>query len=287
VCDIRSFSAPTILVADAKKIIDRCGSDPLAFRPRNVEGISHIMQIWPAIDLRGGQCVRLQQGDYQRETVFSDDPAETARRFAAAGAQCLHVVDLDGARAGRPVNVRQIRAIRQAVGIPCELGGGIRDEATIAEMLELGIDRLVIGSRALQDPGWFRHMCARFPHRLALGVDARDGRVASGGWLETSNIEATTFVGQFSDAALAAVIFTDIAADGMLAGPNFAALDAMQQATTAPIIASGGVTTVQHVAQLARLGLAGCIIGRALYEGKINLRDALEAVAATKPNPRA
>jgi phosphoribosylformimino-5-aminoimidazole carboxamide ribotide isomerase len=130
-------------------------------------------------------------------------------------------------------------------------------------------------------------MCARFPNRLALGVDARDGHVASGGWLETSNIEATTFVGQFSDAALAAVIFTDIAADGMLAGPNFAALDAMQQATTAPIIASGGVTTVQHVVQLARLGLAGCIIGRALYEGKINLRDALEAVAATKPNSRA
>jgi phosphoribosylformimino-5-aminoimidazole carboxamide ribotide isomerase len=235
------------------------------------------MQIWPAIDLRGGKCVRLQQGDYDRETVFGEDPAEMARHWVAQGAEYLHLVDLDGARDGKPTNLPSIRSILQAVTIPCELGGGIRSEETVGQLLDLGMSRLVIGTKALQEPDWFRRLCREFPGRLVLGIDARDGRVATEGWLQTSNVAATDMARQFNGEPIAALIYTDIATDGMLAGPNVDAMRQMQAAVDMPVIASGGVTTVDDVRALAAVPVAGCIVGRALYEGHLLLRDALLA----------
>ena len=235
------------------------------------------MQIWPAIDLRGGKCVRLVQGDYRRELVFGEDPAAMARTLVEQGAECLHLVDLDGARDGEPGNLDSIRGILAAVDVTCELGGGIRDEATIVRLLELGLSRLVIGTKALREPDWFRAVARRFPGKLVLGIDARDGRAATDGWLETSSMPAVDLARQFDDEQLAAIIYTDIAKDGMLAGPNVAAMREMQQSTRLPVIASGGVTTADDVARLAAAGLAGCIIGRAIYEGKLTLAEALLA----------
>ena len=235
------------------------------------------MQVWPAIDLRAGKCVRLQQGDYSRETVFGDDPTAMAQHWVDQGAECLHLVDLDGAKAGYPANLDSVRAILAAVRVPCELGGGIRDEDTIASLLELGLARLVIGTKALREPDWFRRVCRRFPGTLVLGLDARNGRVATDGWLETSDTSAIDLARQFDDEPLAAIVYTDIATDGMLAGPNLAAMREMQQAVRLPVIASGGVTTADDVAQLAALGVAGCIIGRSLYESRLTLQEALAA----------
>jgi phosphoribosylformimino-5-aminoimidazole carboxamide ribotide isomerase len=236
------------------------------------------MQIWPAIDLRGGKCVRLMQGDYQRETVYGDDPAAMARRWVGEGARHLHLVDLDGARDGRLINRDAVSAIARAVDIPVELGGGIRDEATIAELLQLGLSRVVVGTKALREPDWLRAMCKKFPQRIVLGIDAREGRVATHGWLETSNTSAVDLAKQLSDLPLAALIYTDIATDGMLAGPNLAAMREMASAVKLPVIASGGVTTVKDVEDLVGTGVAGCIIGRALYEHKLALADALEVI---------
>lgn len=239
------------------------------------------MQVWPAIDLRGGKCVRLRQGDYERETIFAEDPAAVARAFAEQGAQHLHIVDLEGAREGLPVNLPSVQAILDAVGIACELGGGIRDEQSVSELLGFGLSRLVIGTSALVDPEWFREACRRNPGKLALGIDARGGRVATDGWLNTSEVQAIELACQFANEPLAAIIYTDIATDGMLAGPNFDAMAEMQAAVEVPVIASGGVTTVGDVARLAQAGLAGCIIGRALYEGTLTLADALQAARST------
>lgn len=235
------------------------------------------MQIWPAIDLLGGRCVRLQQGDYQRDTVYSDDPACVARQFQDDGARHLHIVDLDGAKAGRPANLEAARAILSVVELECELGGGVRDEATIESLLELGLSRLVVGTSALKRPDWFREMCRRFPDRLVLGIDAKEGLVATDGWLETSSVAAPELAAQFADAPLAAIVYTDIATDGMLQGPNVSAMRDMQAAVDVPVVASGGVTTVADVEALATAGLAGAIIGRALYEGTITLPGALAA----------
>ncbi len=240
------------------------------------------MQIWPAIDLRGGKCVRLRQGDYARETIFGDDPAAMAHRFVEQGAEYLHLVDLDGAKTGRPENLAAVRAILAAVSIPCELGGGVRDEETIATLLDAGLSRVVIGTRALREPAWFRAMCRKYPERLAIGIDARDGRVATDGWLETSATLAVDLARQFEGEPIAALIYTDIATDGMLAGPNVGAMREMREAVTLPVIASGGVTTGEDVANLAAAGVAGCIVGRALYEGTLTLADALQAARAAR-----
>jgi phosphoribosylformimino-5-aminoimidazole carboxamide ribotide isomerase len=243
------------------------------------------MQIWPAIDLRGGKCVRLRQGDYHRETVFGNDPAAMARLWVDQGAECLHLVDLDGARDGRPVNLDGVRAILAAVDAPCELGGGIRDEETIGRLLELGLERLVIGTKALADPDWLRNVCRRFPRQLVLGIDARDGRVATQGWLELSEAGPVELARAFDDEPLAAIIYTDIGSDGMLNGPNLAAVAEMQEAVKLPVIASGGVARASDVAALAAVPVAGCIIGRALYEGTLTLADALAAAAVPAENP--
>ncbi len=238
------------------------------------------MQIWPAIDLRGGKCVRLRQGDYRQETVFGEDPAAMARRWVEQGAQQLHLVDLDGARSGHLANRQAIASILAVVEIPCQLGGGIRDEATIVQLLQLGLQRLVIGTQALKDPQWFREMCRKFPHRLVAGIDARGGRVATDGWLQTSSIEATELAKDLSSQPIAAIVYTDIAKDGMMEGPNLPAMAEMAAAVSLSVVASGGVTTASDVEQLAATGVAGCIIGRALYEGSLTLSDALAAAHA-------
>ncbi len=237
------------------------------------------MQVWPAIDLRGGKCVRLRQGDYAQETVFGDDPAAIARHWVDRGADRLHLVDLDGAKEGRPENLASIREILAAVDVPCELGGGIRSEESIRQLLELGLARLVLGTSAIKDGEWFRQMCVTYADRLVLGIDARDGDVATDGWLETSGMRATDLARAFAGEPLAAIVYTDIATDGMLSGPNVAAMQEMQAAVDLPVIASGGVTTAEDVSQLAVAGLYGCIIGRALYEGELDLENALDAAA--------
>jgi phosphoribosylformimino-5-aminoimidazole carboxamide ribotide isomerase len=233
------------------------------------------MQVWPAIDLRGGKCVRLRQGDYRQETVFAESPAAVARQFALAGARHLHIVDLEGAREGLPVNLPSVQEILAAVDIECELGGGIRDEQSVEEILGFGLSRLVIGTSALTDPEWFRAACRQYPGRLVLGIDARDGRAATDGWLNTSNVPAIDLARQFASEPLAAIIYTDIATDGMMKGPNIPAMVEMQAAVDVPVVASGGVTTIDDVARLAEAGMPACIIGRALYEGTLSLAEAL------------
>lgn len=233
------------------------------------------MQVWPAIDLRGGKCVRLRQGDYQQETIFALDPATAARQFADQGAAHLHIVDLEGAREGLPVNLPSVQEILETVKIECELGGGIRDEQSVQELLDFGLSRLVIGTSALTHPEWFREACRKYPRRMVLGIDARDGRAATDGWLNTSDVPAIDLAKQFANEPLAAIIYTDIATDGMLAGPNIPAMAEMQAAVDVPIVASGGVATIDDVARLAAAGLAGCIIGRALYEGTLSLAEAI------------
>ncbi|MBE6428199.1 MAG: 1-(5-phosphoribosyl)-5-[(5-phosphoribosylamino)methylideneamino]imidazole-4-carboxamide isomerase [Planctomycetaceae bacterium] len=234
------------------------------------------MQILPAIDLRGGKCVRLRQGDYAQETVFGDDPAEMARHWVELGGQFLHLVDLDGAKDGAPTNLEAISAIVKSVGVPCELGGGIRNEETIRSLLELGLNRLVIGTLALRQPDWFREMCRKFPNRLVLGIDARNGFVATDGWLETSQTKAIELAEQFNGVPMAAIVYTDIATDGMMKGSNVPAMKEMKDTVNVPVVASGGVTTLDDVRKLKDAGLDAAIIGRALYEGTIYLPDALK-----------
>ncbi len=242
---------------------------------------SNRVEIWPAIDLRGGKCVRLRQGDYRQETVFGDNPTAMARHWVDLGAKCLHLVDLDGAREGRPVNLASIRSIVETSGVSCELGGGIRNEESIRTLLDMGLRRLVIGTLALREPDWFRGMCRKYPNRLVLGIDARGGRVAAEGWLATSEVAAVELAGRFAGEPIAALVYTDIAADGMMAGPNVAAIVAMRAAVKWPVVASGGVTTKEDVARLAAVPMAGCIIGRALYEGMLTLPAALAAAETT------
>lgn len=243
------------------------------------------MEIWPAIDLRGGKCVRLRQGDYHQETVFNDRPAAVARQFAEAGASCLHVVDLDGAREGAPVNLPAVEEILETLNtygsdFQVELGGGIRDEQSIAELLDFGLDRLVVGTSAIKRTDWFASIVDRFPGKLVLGVDARDGLVATDGWLETSETNAVELTRQFRGKPLAAVVYTDIATDGMMQGPNVAAMAEMQRAMgDLSVVASGGVTTIDDVKRLKDAGLSAAIIGRALYEGTIDLAEAVKVAA--------
>jgi phosphoribosylformimino-5-aminoimidazole carboxamide ribotide isomerase len=244
------------------------------------QGVAQLMQIWPAIDLRGGRCVRLVQGDYQRETVYGDDPVATAREWAAQGADFLHIVDLDGARSGRPINHEAIKAVVKETNLICEVGGGIRDEAAISEFLEIGVDRVIIGTQALRQPDWFQTMCAKYPGRLVLGIDARDGFVATDGWLDLSQCTAIVLARQFLEVPLAAVVYTDIATDGMLGGPNFEAVRQMRQAVDVPILASGGIQSAEDIERLAEIPVEGCIVGRAFYEGRLSIEEALTAAAA-------
>lgn len=231
------------------------------------------MIIYPAIDLRAGQCVRLRQGDFQQETVYGSDPGEMALHWQRQGAKALHLVDLDGAKSGRPTNLDALRSIRQAVDIPLQVGGGLRTENDLNTIFEIGIERAIIGSKACKHPAWLGLMAQRYPRRILLGLDAKNGFVATEGWLEVSNIAALELARQVSSLPLAGIIYTDIAKDGMMDGPNWEGLTEMSASTTLPIIASGGVTTEDDVHRLKQMKLAGCIIGRALYEKTIDLKE--------------
>ena len=241
------------------------------------------MTIYPAIDLRGGRCVRLMEGDYARETVYGDDPVEVARRWEATGARWLHVVDLDGARAGRPMQTDLVRAIAAAVSIPVQVGGGLRDAAAVAAVLDAGAARAVVGTVAVRDPALCRTLCAAHPGRVAVGVDARDGKVRTAGWLEQSADDPVAMAARLGEMGAAAVIYTDIARDGTECGPDLDGTRAVARAAGIPVIASGGVGALDHVRAVATLaadGVEGVIIGRALYTGAVRLADAL-AVAGS------
>ena len=235
------------------------------------------VQIFPAIDLRNGRCVRLRQGDYSQETIFGDDPAAIARKWVKDGATFLHLVDLDGAKLGSPVNVDGICQIVAAVDVPCQLGGGLRTEEHIAVALSWGVERVILGSRAVMDPSWLDAVTRRFPARIVLGIDARDGRAAAQGWTEVSSIPALDLARQCASLPLAAIVYTDISRDGMLAGPNVDALAEMANAVSFPVIASGGITTLDDIRRLKKIRVAGCIIGRALYEERLQLSEAIAA----------
>lgn len=235
------------------------------------------MQIWPAIDIRGGNCVRLVQGDYEKETVYGSDPADMALRFVADGATGLHIVDLDGAKQGTNPNQTEIARLVEKVSVPCQLGGGIRSETIIQQYIDIGVDRLVVGTKALNDPKWFVEMCQKYPQRLVVGIDARGGKVSTDGWTQTSDTTAVGLAQQLAKHEIAGIIYTDIAKDGMLAGPNFEAMKEMVDSVPVPVIASGGVTTVEDVSRLATMKLSGCVIGRAIYEGRLTLQEAMQA----------
>jgi phosphoribosylformimino-5-aminoimidazole carboxamide ribotide isomerase len=236
------------------------------------------MELWPAIDLRGGQCVRLRQGDYDRETVFGDDPVAMVGRFVAAGARRLHVVDLDGAKAGGPVQADVIGRMVRAAGVPVQLGGGIRSLDIARAYVDSGVERLVVGSVAIEQPDLLEALAEALPGRIVLGLDARDGLVATRGWLETSRLAAVDIARRHERLPLAAIVYTDIAKDGMMAGPNLAALREMIDAVGLPVVASGGIARADDIRAVADCGAAGCIVGRALYDGAVTLAEA--AVAA-------
>jgi phosphoribosylformimino-5-aminoimidazole carboxamide ribotide isomerase len=236
------------------------------------------MILFPAIDLKDGQAVRLLRGEMDRATVFNDDPADQARRFAAAGFEYLHLVDLNGAFAGRPVNQAAVEAIVAAVDLPLQLGGGIRDIATVERWLAAGVTRVILGTAAVKDPALVREACRRFPGRVVVGIDARGGRVAVEGWAEVSEVSAGELVARFADVGVAAVVYTDIERDGVLTGVNLEATVALAETSALPIIASGGVASLADIEGLLAhedAGIVGVISGRALYDGRLDPAAAL------------
>jgi phosphoribosylformimino-5-aminoimidazole carboxamide ribotide isomerase len=237
--------------------------------------------LFPAVDLKNGQCVRLEQGDMARATVFNLDPAAQARAFATQGFEYLHVVDLDGAFAGKPMNERAIDRILETVAFPVQLGGGIRDMATIESWLGKGVDRVIIGTAAVREPDLVRSAAQKFPGRVAVGLDARDGKVAVKGWAETSELSALELAQRFEDAGVAAIIYTDISRDGLLKGLNLDATVALAEAVNIPVIASGGLASIDDVKALLApraSKLAGAIAGRALYDGRLDPTAALTLI---------
>jgi phosphoribosylformimino-5-aminoimidazole carboxamide ribotide isomerase len=239
------------------------------------------MILFPAIDLKNGQCVRLEQGDMARATVFNLDPAAQAKAFAAQGFEYLHVVDLDGAFAGKPINALAVEAMLKAVTMPVQLGGGIRDLDTIEAWLAKGVARVIIGTAAVRDPDLVKGAAKKFPGRVAVGLDARNGKVAVEGWAKTSQVTALEIAGRFEDAGVAAIIFTDIARDGLLQGLNLDATIALAERISIPVIASGGFASIEDVKALLApraKGLAGAIAGRALYDGRLDPKAALALI---------
>ena len=236
------------------------------------------MEVIPAIDLRGGRCVRLYQGDYAQETVYSDDPVEVALRWQEMGAVRLHVVDLDGAAQGEPANLEVIESIAASVAMPLQMGGGIRDMAAIERTLGIGVGRVVLGTSAVADPGLVESACRRFgPDALIVGVDARDGLVATRGWQESTEVTAIDLVRCMTALGVRRFVYTDISRDGTMTEPNFQAIEELMNDTDAWVVASGGVSSIEHLRRLASLGVEGAIVGKALYEGAIDLREAIAA----------
>ena len=235
------------------------------------------MLILPAIDMKAGRCVRLFQGRADRETVFDDDPVAVASRWADEGAEYLHLVDLDGAFEGEPRHADVVKRIAAELDVPVEIGGGIRTRETVADYLDAGVDRVIVGTKALQSLEWLAEICEAFPRKIVVGIDARDGRVATHGWLEVSDVSAHDFADRLRGLALRAVVFTDIRRDGALRGANLEAVGRFAEVCEAPVIASGGVSTLEDVRALSRMPVEGAIIGRALYDGRIDLSEAISA----------
>ena len=240
------------------------------------------MILYPAIDLKDGKAVRLLRGDMDKATVFNDDPAAQALEFVAAGCEWLHLVDLNGAFAGEPVNAAAVEAILSQTKTPAQLGGGIRDMATIERWLDKGLARVILGTVAVENPALVREAAAAFPGKIAVGIDARDGRVATKGWAEVTDVDAVDLARSYEDAGVAAIIYTDINRDGAMQGPKVEATAALARAVTIPVIASGGVSSLKDLEELRDCGapLNGAISGRALYDGALDLKAALKALAA-------
>jgi phosphoribosylformimino-5-aminoimidazole carboxamide ribotide isomerase len=239
------------------------------------------MDVIPAIDLLEGRCVRLYQGDYQRSQTFDENPVAVARQWVDQGATRLHLVDLDGAKVGHPVNWEAIEAIVQAVEVPVQVGGGLRDQQSVANLLKLGVQQAILGTVAVEQPELVAQLCQDFPGQIVVGIDARNGLVATRGWLKTSEVLATTLAEHMAQLGAAAIIYTDIHRDGTLQGPNLDALRELAGSVPIPIIASGGVSSITDLLSLlalAPLGVAGVIVGRALYTGDVVLQEALRAV---------
>lgn len=243
------------------------------------------MILFPAIDLKEGLAVRLEQGDMARATIFHRDPAAQARAFEEQGFEYLHIVDLDGAFAGKPMNAAAVDRILETVGIPVQLGGGVRDTATVENWLEKGIDRIIIGTAAVRDPPFVKQAARDYPGRIAVGLDARDGKVAVEGWAETSELSVLDIARRFEDVGVSAIVYTDIARDGMLQGLNLDATVALAEAIRIPIIASGGLASIEDIKELLspRAGkLAGAIAGRALYDGRLDAAEALKLIRSAR-----
>jgi phosphoribosylformimino-5-aminoimidazole carboxamide ribotide isomerase len=239
------------------------------------------MQVIPAIDLLDGKCVRLYQGDYHQASIFHENPVEVAQQWAAEGATRLHVVDLDGAKAGKSVNLSVIEAIASAINIPVQVGGGLRDRVSVARLLETGVQQAILGTVAVEKPELVTQLCQEFPHQIVVGIDARDGLVATKGWLETSAVTAIDLAQRMANQGVAAIIYTDIHRDGTLSGPNLDALRELAESIDLPVIASGGVsslTDLLSLLSLETLGVRGVIVGRAIYTGDVSLKEAVRAV---------
>lgn len=241
------------------------------------------MIVIPAIDLKDGKCVRLLQGKKEKVTVYSDDPSATAKHWVSLGAELLHVVDLDGAFSGEQKNFDRIREIRSTIDIPIEVGGGIRDIERIEKLVSLGVDRIIIGTSAAKNPDIVRKACGKFPGKVLVGIDAKDGKVAVKGWVEVTEFEAVKFAKMMQDAGTAGIIYTDISRDGMLTGPNIEAMAIMVSAVNIPVIASGGVSKIDDIKSLMRIqNLWGVITGKALYAGTLDLKEAIKLVTSNK-----
>jgi phosphoribosylformimino-5-aminoimidazole carboxamide ribotide isomerase len=239
------------------------------------------MDVIPAIDLLDGKCVRLVQGDYGRSQVFDENPAAVAQQWVEQGATWLHLVDLDGAKVGHPVNQGAIATIVRSTDVPVQVGGGLRDRQSVADLLTLGVRRVILGTVAVEQPELVAQLCQEFPGQIVVGIDARNGKVATRGWLETSEVEAIALAQQMANYGAAAIIYTDIYRDGTLQGPNYSALRELAEAIAIPVIASGGVSSVTDLLSLLALeplGVTGVIVGRALYTGDVSLREAVRAI---------
>jgi phosphoribosylformimino-5-aminoimidazole carboxamide ribotide isomerase len=240
------------------------------------------MEVIPAIDLRNGKCVRLYQGDYGKETVFSDDPVSMALRWQSEGAQRLHLIDLDGAAKGKPCNLDAIKSIIAAVKIPVQVGGGIRSIETIEQLLSIGVGRVILGTVAVEKPELVKKACKKYSEQIIVSIDAKDRRVATRGWLEKSQVTASELATQMVDLGVRRIIYTDISRDGTLTSPNFAAIEELLSQVNVPIIAAGGISSIEHLTRLSRLGWEGAIVGKAIYTGDINLKEALKTMSRKK-----
>lgn len=233
------------------------------------------MEIIPAIDLKGGRCVRLYQGDYSKETVFSEDPVAVAKKWQSQGARRLHLVDLDGAAAGEPKNLTLIEEIVKQVNLPVQLGGGIRNGATIKKLLKLGVQRVIIGTIAIEEPELITELCNQFKEAIIIGIDARDGFVATRGWKQETSITAVDLARKTAALGAQRILYTDIKRDGTLTEPNYTAIAELLNMVTIPVIAAGGISSIAHLQKLKKLGAEGAVVGKALYTGDIDLTEAL------------